>query len=230
MSQLADELRARDDAALRAQYVFLVEVADSSSTSLLEVLASLENEGAMSAAEVARMVLIDEEEVMSEEDEHEDCESDDALARLAESRGPSPIRQPQVPDVDESLSDHAGVAALVHEQLRQREAGNNTNRAGVCPVIVRPVLLVLHLYLSRAGDALPPAEVEHAIRMMRDGLLDYDASADESRHPAEHGPIDSATGSSSDGAGAGSSRRHATSTGMKRRCREELAKEDPPAQ
>jgi|TARA_B110000196_G_C20864943_1_gene529180 hypothetical protein len=131
MSQLADELRARDDAALRAKYKFLVQVADSSSTSLPEVLASLENEGAMSAAEVARMVLIDEEDG-SDEDEHDECESDGALASLAESRGPSPVRKPQVPEVDESLSDHAGVAALVHETLRQREAGDNTNRAGVC--------------------------------------------------------------------------------------------------
>ena len=89
------------------------------------------------------------------------------------------------------------------------------------------VLLVLVLYLSRAGDALPPALVENCIQMMRDGLIDYDARADESRHPAEHNIVDSTTGNSSGGAGDGSSRRHATSTGMKRRSREELAEEDP---
>ena len=49
---------------------------------------------------------------------------------------------------------------------------------------------------------------------MRDGLLAYDARADEVRQPAEHASIDNAAASSS---GDGTSRRHNTSTGMKRR-------------
>ena len=104
MSRLAAEFRAIDDAALREKWVYLVQVADSSSISLPEVLASLEQEGAMSAAEVARIVLIDEEEG-SEEDEHEEDEhearvSDDVLSSLAEPRGPSPLRLPRRPEID----------------------------------------------------------------------------------------------------------------------------------
>ena len=139
MSRLAAELRAIDDAALREKWVYLVQVADSSSISLPEVLASLEQEGAMSAAEVARIVLIDEEEG-SEEDEHEEDEhearvSDDVLSSLAEPRGPSPLRQPRRPEIDTDLRGSCyDATALVHAQLLQREAGNNTNRAGACPV------------------------------------------------------------------------------------------------
>lgn len=139
MSRLAAELRARDDAALREKWVYLVQVADSSSISLPEVLASLEQEGAMSAAEVARIVLIDEEEG-SEEDEHEDDEhearvSDGVLSSLAEPRGPSPLRLPRRPEIDKDLRGSCyDATALVHAQLLQREAGNNTNRAGACPV------------------------------------------------------------------------------------------------
>tara|TARA_B100000768_G_scaffold79128_1_gene75280 strand:+ start:125 stop:574 length:450 start_codon:yes stop_codon:yes gene_type:complete len=109
LSRLAAEFRAIDDAALREKWVYLVQVADSSSISLPEVLASLEQEGAMSAAEVARIVLIDEEEG-SEEDEHEEDEheedehearvSDDVLSSLAEPRGPSPLRLPRRPEID----------------------------------------------------------------------------------------------------------------------------------
>ena len=143
MSRLAGEFRV-DDAALREKWVYLVQVADSSSISLPEVLASLEQEGAMSAAEVARIVLIDEEEG-SEEDEHEEDEheedehearvSDDVLSSLAEPRGPSPLRLPRRPEIDKDLRGSCyDATALVHAQLLQREAGNNTNRAGACPV------------------------------------------------------------------------------------------------
>lgn len=139
-----------NDAALREKRAYLVQVANSSSISLQEVLARLEQEGAVSAAEAARLVLLGEAEGSEEESEEDtrfDMEgvSDEVLSRLCEDRGPSPTIRPQVPMMPDTVLAGYDASALVRLQLRQREDGMNTNRAGASPVIVQHDLPCAHV-------------------------------------------------------------------------------------